>query len=66
MVKELDEDAENDYLYKVQLGTRDQENHKVSLLYYRQESKKIFEIIRKYSDIVEKYGCDEAYCNITK
>lgn len=66
IVRELDEDIRNDHLYRVTLGTRDIENHKVSLLFYREESKKIFKIIRKYCDIVEKYGCDEAYLNVTK
>ena len=66
IVRELDEDIKNDHLYRVTLGTWDIENHKVSLLFYREESKKIFKIIRKYCDVVEKYGCDEAYLNVTK
>ena len=66
IVKELDEDMKNDHMYKVTLGTRDIETHKVSLLHYWDESKKIFKIISEYSDIIEKYGCDEAYLNMTR
>ena len=37
----------------------------MSLALYREESKKIFEILRRYSDLVEKASCDEAFIDIT-
>ena len=45
---------------------RDKNTQKVSLLAYREESKKIFEIIRRYSELVEKAGTDEAFLDITR
>lgn len=44
---------------------RDKEKQKVSLALYREESKKIFEILRRFSDQVEKASCDEAFIDIT-
>ena len=49
--------------FKVEV--RDKEKQKVSLALYREESKKIFEILRRYSDQVEKASCDEAFIDIT-
>lgn len=46
--------------------TRDKESQKVSLALYREESKKIFDILRRYSDLVEKASCDEAFIDVTK
>ena len=37
----------------------------MSLALYREESKKIFEILRRFSDQVEKASCDEAFIDIT-
>jgi uncharacterized membrane protein len=50
--------------FKVEM--RDKESQKVSLALYREESKKIFEILRRYSDLVEKASCDEAFLDLTK
>ena len=36
----------------------------MSLQLYREESKKIFEIINRYSKCVEKAGCDEAFLDV--
>ena len=44
---------------------RDKEKQKVSLALYREESKKIFEILRRFSDQVEKASCDEAFIDVT-
>ena len=38
----------------------------MSLLFYREESKKIFTIIYRYAKLVEKAGCDEAFLDVTK
>ena len=46
--------------------SRDKENQKVSLLFYREESKKIFSIIHRYAKLVEKAGCDEAFLDVTE
>ena len=56
---------EDEHRYRIKLETRDPEQHKASLQYYKRKSRKIFEIINKYSNTVEKYGSDEAYLNIT-
>jgi nucleotidyltransferase/DNA polymerase involved in DNA repair len=45
--------------------SREKNDQKVSLLFYREESKKIFDIIHRYSSTVEKAGCDEAFLNVT-
>ena len=45
---------------------RDKETQKVSLALFREESKKIFEILRRYSGLVEKASCDEAFVDVTK
>jgi nucleotidyltransferase/DNA polymerase involved in DNA repair len=37
----------------------------VSLALYREESKKIFEILRRFSPLVEKASCDEAFIDVT-
>lgn len=50
---------------KYKVYTRDQNTHKVSLKLYRDESKKIFNIIHRYCKITEKAGTDEAFLNIT-
>ncbi|CDW79896.1 dna polymerase eta [Stylonychia lemnae] len=50
---------------RFQIEQRDKESQKVSLAKYRAESKKIFEMIRRYSPLVEKASCDEAYVDIT-
>ena len=33
---------------------------------FREESKKIFAILRRFSDVVEKASCDEAFIDVTK
>ena len=45
---------------------RDKETQKVSLAPYREESKKIFEIIQTFAKIVEKASCDEAFIDVTE
>ena len=35
-------------------------------MFYREESKKIFVVIRKFAKLIEKAGCDEAFLNITE
>jgi impB/mucB/samB family len=50
---------------RFRVETRDKELQKVSLAPYRIESKKIFAILRRYSDLVEKASCDEAYIDLT-
>lgn len=45
---------------------RDKESQKVSLLAYREESKKIFQIIHRYAELVEKAGTDEAFLDVTR
>ena len=35
-------------------------------MHYREESKKIFEIIRRYARVIEKGGTDEAFLNVTE
>jgi impB/mucB/samB family len=35
------------------------------LALYREESKKIFEILRRYTQMVEKASCDEAFLDVT-
>jgi nucleotidyltransferase/DNA polymerase involved in DNA repair len=37
----------------------------VSLALFRNESKKIFEILNRYSSCVEKASCDEAFIDVT-
>lgn len=51
---------------KYKVHTRDQNTHKVSLALFREESKKIFNIIHRYCKCIEKGGTDEAYLNITE
>jgi DNA polymerase eta len=38
----------------------------VSLAKYREESKKIFAICRRFSTLVEKASCDEAFIDVTQ
>ena len=45
--------------------TRDQNFQKVSLHLYREESRKIFKIINRYSKNIEKAGTDEAFLDVT-
>ena len=45
--------------------TRDQNHQKVSLHSYREESRKIFQIINRYSRNIEKAGTDEAFLDVT-
>ena len=51
-------------IYRVE--KRDKDEQKVSLLFYREESKKIFQIIDRYANVIEKAGCDEAFLNVTQ
>ena len=57
--------ADGEALPQWKVHTRDQNSQKVSLIFYREESKKIFKIINWYSSCVEKAGCDEAFLNVT-
>lgn len=45
---------------------RDKEKQKVSLYLYREESSKIFDILKRYSNIVEKASCDEAFVDVSR
>ena len=51
---------------RLRVETRDKESMKVSLALYREESKKIFALLRRYSEIVEKASCDEAFIDVTE
>ena len=51
-------------MFKVQ--SRDPDNHKVDLGLYRRESKKIFEILKRYSNVIEKGGTDEAFIQVNQ
>lgn len=51
---------------RFKVESRDKEVQKVSLALYREESKKIFAILMRFSDMVEKASCDEAYIEVTK
>ena len=44
---------------------RPKQSQKVSLKLYRTESKKIIEVLQRFSDQVEKASCDEAYLDVT-
>lgn len=37
----------------------------MTLALYREESKKIFAILRRFSTLVEKASCDEAFIDVT-
>ena len=50
----------------VHFQMRDKVKEKVCLQNYRDESKKIIAILRRYADVVEKASCDEAYLDVTK
>ena len=50
--------------FKIETG-RDKESMKVSLAPYREESKKIFAILKRFSPNVEKASCDEAFIDVT-
>jgi nucleotidyltransferase/DNA polymerase involved in DNA repair len=45
--------------------SHNQYEEKVSLQYYRDQSKLIFSIIRKHCTLIEKGGTDEAYIQVT-
>ena len=38
----------------------------MSLTLYRQESAKILKVLQKFSDMVEKASCDEAFIDVTR
>jgi len=44
---------------------RDKESQKICLRHYREESKKIFKILRRYCQLVENASCDEAFLDIS-
>ena len=46
--------------------TRNQQEQKVSLHLYREESKKIFAIINRFAKNIEKAGTDEAFLDVTE
>ena len=48
------------------IETRDPNQQKVCLRLYREESKKIFQIIERFAKCVEKAGCDEAFLDVTE
>lgn len=45
---------------------RPKDRQKVSLKLYREESAKILEILKRFSDQVEKASCDEAYIDVSE
>lgn len=51
-------------LFRIQ--EREKSQQKVSLYKYREETKKIFEIIRRYCQVVEKASCDEGFMDVTR
>jgi len=55
--------------YNTDLGEKfkkhDRRTEKVSLEHYRAEAERIFSILEKYSDIVEKASFDEAFLDVT-
>ena len=51
---------------RFKVESRDKEVQKVSLALYRVESKRIFAILQRYSELVEKASCDEAFIDVTK
>lgn len=59
------QNAEQDPI-KWKVETRDQNFQKVNLQLYRIESKKIFSIIHRYSETIEKAGTDEAFLDVTR
>ncbi|TNV81729.1 hypothetical protein FGO68_gene10056 [Halteria grandinella] len=51
---------------RFRVETREKEIQKFSHALYRNQSKKIFEILRRYGGIVEKASCDEAFIDLTE
>jgi DNA polymerase eta len=45
---------------------RDKDMQKVSLKFYRSESRKIFKVMKKHCELIEKASVDEAFLDITK
>lgn len=50
---------------RVYIDMRDKQKQKVSLHVYREESAKIFKILKRYTPMVEKASCDEAFLDVT-
>ena len=48
-----------------EVNFRNKQKEKTTLIKYRQESKKIFEILRRFCEVVEKGGTDEAFLDVT-
>jgi hypothetical protein len=44
----------------------DKSNRKITLLRYREETKKIFCVFRKFCGLVEKMSCDEGFMDVTR
>eukprot|EP00347_Sterkiella_histriomuscorum_P022605 403337853 len=61
----LNKDSSIPAVRRFRIEQRDKESQKVSLAKYREESKKIFGIVQRYSQLVEKASCDEAYVDVT-
>ena len=51
---------------RFKVESRDKEIQKVSLALYREESQKIFDLLKRFSPFVEKASCDEAFIDVTK
>jgi hypothetical protein len=45
---------------------RDKDMQKVSLKFYRSESQKIFDVMARHVELIEKASCDESFLELTK
>lgn len=51
-------------MYRIE--AREKKNSKVTLVRYREATKTIFEVFKRFSTVVEKASCDEGFLDITR